>query len=547
MTEELDFDDLLEHEELNLYEEAFHLDMRTQSPSSLADWVTRGSWKFYPHLQIIEREFLSLIFTDEVKFLILSVPPQHGKSEYLSGWGLKWLMGKFPTKRVALTSYAATIAKKWGESARDFFVEFGNELFGLQISPSKKAADNWIFDKALFDSFEDFDEKADSYTIGSMVTTGTGGPLTGQPVDFGIIDDPIKNAADANSPAFREKLKRWFSTVFMTRLSNTGKAIIIATRWHEDDLSGWLQTIQEVGGEKVKVINLPAICPSKDEVPAEEHGNWFPDPLGRSPGDALCPDLHPIDQLRSIEATMTSHDFWALYQGSPRPGKGDWIDPLMMRFWNDDELIIAYDPHQRCWYYKDPEDTFDICLQSWDTKFARKSGGGGSYVVGQVWGLKGSNAYLLFQVRDRWGVEDTIDQVHEVTRLFPMAQLKYFEEKASGPEIVRRLNSQIQGLCLSEVDGDKLVRAKAQQYWFRGRNVIVPRRERYVWVAGMLSEWYGFPHSVYNDQVDAATQALKEMGALKGATLPQRAKKKVDVDPLNLGIKLPRERKRRTA
>lgn len=480
----------------------------TLTPSTLAQFVTRGQWKFFDHLVILEEAFLELIYGDEYDVLLISMPPQHGKSEYLSGWALKYLMGHFPRSRVALISYTSRLAKKWGESARNFFQEWGRELFGMEVSKHKKAADNWVFDSASFEGLDDF-MPGEGYGAGSMVTTGTGGGLTGQPVDFGIIDDPIRNMKDAMSPKFIERLHEWYVSVFLSRLSKHAKHAIISTRWVEDDLYGFVLKMAAEAGLRVRVINLPAIALDPAEVPEEEHKHYFPDPLGRQPGEALCPALHPIEQLRAMQK-LNEHTFNALYQGDPRPGKGSWVQEMWLRAFHPNEIPLQYDTRNLCYYYPDQYRRFDEVIQSWDTKLSRKRRPtGGSYVAGQVWGRIGARAYLLWEVRERWGIDETIEACRELSRLFPMATTKLFEAKASGPEIVQRLEGEIPGCQLWPVDGDKITRAFAEQHWYKAGNVWLPVRDGCPWdVKGHIREIKGFPTLRYNDRVDAASQAL---------------------------------------
>jgi hypothetical protein len=109
-----------------------------------------------------------------------------------------------------------------------------------------------------------------------METAGVGGPITGKGADVLIIDDPIKNPEEANSPTQREKIWDWFQTTAYTRLEPGGAIILIMTRWHPDDLAGRLLKQMESGGEHWEVVSLPAIAEDRDL-------------LGRKPGQALWP------------------------------------------------------------------------------------------------------------------------------------------------------------------------------------------------------------------------------------------------------------------
>lgn len=470
--------------------QALHL--RTLTPAHLAEYVNRGRWKFFQHIRVIQK-FVYRLIRGEITRAMIFMPPQHGKSEYVSGALLQWMLGHDPTIRAALVSYASRLAKKWGRRARDFFQEFGQELFGVNLDPFRKAADNWGFE---------------GYP-GGMITQGVGGPLVGEPVDLGIIDDYFKNAEEANSPSRREALWDWYNTVFLTRLSLRAKVLIICTRWHEDDLAGRLLEMSNSGfGEKWEVLNLAALCPEEDEVPEDERHWFFPDPLDRQPGEALCPELHTAEKLQRARETMGEAWFWALFQGRPRPGRGEIVKEEDFRYFEWAELPITYDPWRKQWVYKDPDWTFDHCIQSWDTKYALKDTKTGAWVSGQVWGLLGARAYLLDEERGRWGVENTIARCEALCNKWPIATRKLFEPKASGPYIVERMSTQITGFETWECIGDKELRFRAKEHWFTGNNVFLPEPGTRGFVRPWRAEICAFPRGTYKDRVDAGGQAL---------------------------------------
>jgi len=467
------------------------IDLRTVTPTALAMHVDPG-YRVFPHIQVLEDVFLRL-WSGEIKRLIVQMPPQHGKSQFISGCALQWALGQDPSLRVALVSYSHRVAKKWGHRARNFFAEYGPELFGLQVSPTKRAGDNWEFLNHR----------------GGMIAVGVTGSLAGEPVDLGIIDDPVKDARCARSLAYREAQWDWYSTVFLTRLSRTGKAVILTTRWHLDDLCGRLLQLEADGhGDGWHVLNLPAIAPASQDVPEEYHSLFFPDPLGRQAGEALCPSLHPLDKLLTQKRAQGEEWFWALCQGLPLAGSGNFVTEEHFRPWEWGELPVALG-RDGAYYYPDLNWRFDEVIQSWDTAYAKNSGAAaGAYVCGQVWARKGAHKYLLDEVRERWGLEDTIQAVRELSRKWPMAGLKLFEAKATGPEVVRRLQSEIPGMLAIPVAGSKEDRARAQQHNWLSGNVHIPASHLFGWVRAHRQELCAFPNGIYKDRVDAAVQAM---------------------------------------
>lgn len=493
-----------------------NLQLRTLTPAHLCEFTGQGRWKFFKHLRIIQ-DFFWRLETGEIKRGMIFMPPQHGKSEYVSGGVVQWKLGQDPSIRCALASYAARISKKWGRRARDFFQNHGKELFGLELDPSKRAADYWGFDGHQ----------------GGMVTCGVGGSLTGEPVDFGVIDDPFKDAEQAKSASQREKVWDWYNTVWLTRLSARAKVLIINTRWHPDDLCGRLLALDAEGqGEGWEVLNLAALCPGEDEIPEEDHPEFFPDRLGRQQGEALCPELHSAEKIGKVRETQGESWFWAMFQGRPTPGKGDLIREEYFRYYELGELPCVKDPKTASWYYPDCSWVFDDCIQSWDTKYSKKTTKSGSWVCGQVWGRKGANKYLLYEVRGRWGVEETINQVRALSAMWPIAKVKLFEPKASGPEIVARLQSELTGMLPWPVAGDKETRMRAQEHHYIGSNVWLPSPGLYGWMRPHRMELCQFPNGIYNDRVDAASQALHYFDSRSGGGIPLRQDKKSVKDDL---------------
>jgi hypothetical protein len=155
-----------------------------------------------------------------------------------------------PEDRIILTSYEADFAATWGSKVRDIFKEH-KDVFGVNVNDKNAARNRW--------------DIADHR--GGMGTAGVGGPITGKGAEILIIDDPVKNAEQANSPTYREKAKDWFNSTAYTRLTPTGKVILIMTRWHEDDLGGKFLLQREL---KLKGIDGGVIASTLDATEIDE-------------------------------------------------------------------------------------------------------------------------------------------------------------------------------------------------------------------------------------------------------------------------------------
>jgi len=270
------------------------------SPLTLAYIDSNKRYLRPPHLVSLD-DYLQDVAHGIIKRLMVFMPPRHAKSETISKYFTSWFLGRFPNKRIILTSYEADFAATWGYKSRNILTEHSKD-FDIEIDNQSAARNRW--------NIKDHQ--------GGMVTAGVGGPITGKGADVLIIDDPVKNAEEANSQTMRDKAWDWYNSTAYTRLEPDGAVILIMTRWHEDDLAG---RILSESKEDWTVLNLPAI--------AEED-----DPLGREIGEALWPERYPIKRLNEIKAQVGEYWFSALYQQRPQPAKGG----LLKREW-----ITTYD------------------------------------------------------------------------------------------------------------------------------------------------------------------------------------------------------------
>lgn len=259
------------------------------TPASFALHTSGGTWQMAPHLAAIDRAIIDTIRGHTAPILIIEAPPRHGKSELISRYLPAWYLGRYPDRRVMLAGYAAGFARSWGRKARGLLLNHGRECFGVEIDRGLSAAAEWGL----------------CGHEGGMVTAGIGGPLTGRGANLLIIDDPIKNSDQAGSRTIRDNHWDWWQTTASTRIEPGGCAIIIATRWSHDDLSGKLiQAAEKRTGAEVRRLRLPAI--------AEEN-----DSLGRAPGEALWPERWPIERLEDMHRQKEEHWWQALYQQRP--------------------------------------------------------------------------------------------------------------------------------------------------------------------------------------------------------------------------------------
>ena len=230
--------------------------------------------------------------------LMIFVPPQHGKSEIVSRKFPAWALGKNPLLKIAGTSYSADLAQQFSRAIQRAIdsTEYGEVFPNTFLNNQRVKNDTqrgWMRNVDMFETvgFGGFYKAA-----------GVCGSLTGTPVDLGIIDDPIKDALEAGSETYRNRVWEWYTDVFLTRLHNNSKQILIMTRWHENDLAGRLL---EREPEKWTVVSIPAI---------REDCSMMEDP--RRVGEALWEGRHSLERLLEMEQ-RSPRTFASLYQQHP--------------------------------------------------------------------------------------------------------------------------------------------------------------------------------------------------------------------------------------
>ncbi|QDH85558.1 large subunit terminase [Proteus phage vB_PmiP_RS51pmB] len=413
-------------------------------------------------------EFIVAMMNGERPVIILGAPPQHGKSDIVSRYLPAYVFGKYPDLRLAGLSYGKDLASDMNRDVqRVMMSDEYRVLFPDSCLNAKRVVTVEVEAKRNSETFEIVGRK------GTYISQGVGGPLTGKKVDLGIIDDPIKNAKEALSPTTKQSVWNWYVSTFKTRLSKNSGEIIMATRWAEDDLSG--RVIKQ--NPKCKVLQFPAI---------DDNGN------------ALVPELHPVDKLLETKAILGDYFWSAMYQQSPKPAGG----------------TIFKDEWVRYYLKRDLPTKFDKVIQSWDMTF--KDSEGSDYVVGQVWGKKGANSYLIHQVRRRMSFTDTLKEVVKMTKDYPDARFKLVEDKANGSAVIDTLKDTVSGLIPVEPDGSKIARAHACTAEWEAGNIFLPHPEESPWVIDLVSELTSFPVGAHDDTVDAMTQGVRHLYSKNG-------------------------------
>ena len=431
------------------------------------------------HKEVCEAldQFLADVLAKKSPRLILTAPPRHGKSELVSRRFPAFAFGRCPDLQIIATSYGADLAQRFN---RDVQRIIDDDVYRSLFPETTLNGRN-----VRTDSRNAFIRTSDLFEIvnhkGAYRSCGVGGGITGTGADILIIDDPIKDRAEANSPTVRSNVYDWYTSTAYTRLSPGGGVIVMNTRWHCFDLAGQLiDKMQSEEGDTWQIINYPAIA---------EH-----DEPHRKAGEPLHAERYPLDALNRIRAAVGERDWAALYQQHPVPDGGGLFKEQWIQYYRQADLPSK----------------FDKLVTSWDMTF--KDGAGSDYVVGQVWGRAGAKFYLLDQVRGQMDFVKTKAAFVSLAEKWPHAVRKLVEDKANGPAIISELRDKVAGIIPITPKESKEARAYAVSTLWEAHNVYIPDPQEAKWVGrDFVPELLSFPAGAHDDQVDAMTQALSDL------------------------------------
>jgi predicted phage terminase large subunit-like protein len=389
----------------------------------------------------------------ETVHALVSFPPRHAKSTTVRR-ALAWSIRRYPERLNGLVMYAAPAAQAQSRLVRKLVRQEG-----VTLEPDAQNVGLWMTPQG-----------------GGLAATGINGQLTGK--GFGgimVLDDPLKGREQAESPRQREKAWETFTDDAFTRLEPPcGSCIIVATRWHEDDITGRL--LERMGSDEFptfEVVNLPAIRDPATNEPSSD-------------GIALWPERFPFEKLAPIRATLGPYGWWSLYQGEPRPKGGR----------------VFGDPAR---YVEPARDGARIVLS---VDAAGTEGTHSDYTAAIALAVKGRDAQMTTDVLEvaRWRLEP-----QKTAALLRAFQLRHgggslvIESTRDGKAIAKALRAIDPNLLIHEVPpiGDKFTRAQPVAAAWNQSRVRVPMHAP--WLADFLVETSKFTGlgDAHDDQCDA--------------------------------------------
>lgn len=466
--------------------------------------VREEGFTMSPHQNLIGDLLMASASKETMRFM-LSMPPGHCKSTHSSHHFPAWWLGHNDKLRFLQAGHSQDfVANELGARVKGIIDSDDYRLVfpDVKLRTDMRAKDYWGL----------------SNMKGKYVAKGAGQGISGFRGNYGMVDDPYKSRADAESPTIRERVFKWFADDFSTRLLPGSPLGIIMTRWHSDDLCGritereereqkereielqnlqdelrdqLIERIEENSPQqkkfKFEIINLPAICEDID------------DPLGRAIGEPLWPELFDLDALENLKSDMTASSWNSLYQGTPMDIEGG---------------AVSAEWFQR--YTKPPSrgengtqneiKSVTVSVDAANTVKERSD-----FTVILVWAEDfKKNHYLLDVIRKQMEFPEMSAEIARVCRRYN-ADTLLVEAKGNGLAYIqlKREGGAPATLIPIEVSGheSKAFRFDQVTPMFEAGQVYLP--ERAIWLADYEKEIVSFPLGKHDDQVDATSQYLK--------------------------------------
>ncbi|GAB6185890.1 terminase large subunit domain-containing protein [Thermopirellula anaerolimosa] len=239
----------------------------------------------------------------DVPRLILCMPPRHGKTELVSRRLPALICGENPDARIIMAAHTAALAEA---NSRDVqrIIESDRYRALFQTSLPGRSASRGRY-KRTDSHFEIVGRR------GYLRAVGVGGAITGFGFDYGIVDDPVKSAEEAESAVIRERIWEWFTRDFWTRRAAGARVLVTMTRWNVDDVVGRILKLGGRGLGSWELVRFPGIADGRSPDPRDP----------RKPGEALWPEILSAEEMREVE-TADPRGFAALYQQDPKAAGG---------------------------------------------------------------------------------------------------------------------------------------------------------------------------------------------------------------------------------
>lgn len=442
--------------------------------------------------------------------LMLLMPPRHGKSELASIRFPAWHLGHAPEHEIINVGYNLDLPMRFSRRVRELFRDplYGAIFPGSRLDPESQSIEAWNTTQG-----------------GGFTAAGVGGGITGKGAHVLIVDDPLKNIEEADSPMTREGLWDWYLSTAYTRLAPGGGVLLIETWWNDDDLAGRLQQAAKVDplADQFEIVKYPALAEAweyrdeatltihrfpVDKPPTEDEAKALT--FIRAPGDVLHPERYDRDQMTRIKATQTPRLWSALYQQNPVPDEGMYFRKEYFKF-TPVMPDSAYHYIYTAWDFAIGEKS----MNDWTVGATVMQDSSDTLFVPEIVRFRGDSFVIVEAILDcaaRWmaqpltsytiGFEDG-----QIWRAIKPLLEKRMQERMIYPsyEVLKPFT-------------DKIARARPLQGRLQQGRVFFP--ENAAWKNDMVQELLRFPAGVHDDIVDALAWAVRT--AMEHSAPPKR-------------------------
>jgi predicted phage terminase large subunit-like protein len=400
--------------------------------------------------------------------LMLQMPPRLGKSTIASHYFPSWHLGNYPSHEIITSSYSGSLAMGFSRKARTVVgsKKFNAVFEACRLDRQNMNAEGWMTTKG-----------------GGFVPAGVGGAITGKGAHVLIIDDPVKNAEEAESETIREATWDWYTSTAYTRLAPGGGVLVIQTRWHLDDLSGRLEEKMTDGnGDEWEIVRYPAIAVENEKY--------------REKGEALHPERYDEQAYERIKKAVGPRVWAALYQQNPVADEGSYFNEGMFvpcKLENIPKHCVNY--------------------SAWDFAISKKERA--DWTAGITVGVDHEeDIWLKDLVHAQMGTYEIVEAILE-SYLLHKPRLVGIEDgaikQAIDPVLEKEIadrakkgNRSLYELAVEPLkpgNRDKELRARPIQGRCQQRKVHIPIDAP--WFEAFLAEVLSFPHGKHDDIVDA--------------------------------------------
>lgn len=432
--------------------------------------------------------------------LMLLMPPRHGKSQIASKLYPAWHLGHYPHHEFIGVSYNISLALDFSREIRDVIksTAYAKLFPATRLNPEFMSAEAWRLTSRT------------GVGAGGYNAAGIGGGITGKGAHVLVIDDPVKNAEEAESVDIRQKIHDWYKSTAYTRLAPGGGVLVIQTWWHDDDLAGRIMKDmkEDPESDQFEIVKYPALAEEDEEFRAE--------------GEALHPERYDLPALLRIKRTLGLRYWSALYQQNPISEEGAYFSKDNFRFRDETP----------------PVENMTI-YQAWDLAISDEQQKNNNWTVGVTIGIDWDD---MVHVLERVRIKTNDSSVIENEMIDMYARYKQVDGfgaedgqiwKTMKTTLKKRMVERRVYIPLDDKQNilqpikDKMVRARPLQGRMQNKRVTFPKGQG--WVDEMVTEFVKFPSGAQDDQIDALAWAVQMAIRRPAPKRPQPIKNKQEM------------------